>query len=233
MKSNKVYIIIAIVCAITAIAAVAVLLLVLKDSPADNTVTPTPTAEVTAPVRTEKPTPPISEASVNHSPSPGNTSNSGFDPSKMTELELDGYINEILGQSSSTNSNTMSPDAEYYPVGSRGTACFMNGELILAEEFEVSLPSMEGCPLYEPWWDNCRGTYYYDDYEDGLGLYLVVLNDLDYDDHSLTLYYHEGKLIYFACGSSYTYDRFDADAAEMLYENAMQFCRDSFAAQRY
>lgn len=60
MKSNKVYIIIAIVCAITVIAAVAVLLLVLKDRPADNTVTPTPTAEVTAPVRTEKPTPPIS-----------------------------------------------------------------------------------------------------------------------------------------------------------------------------
>lgn len=231
MKNNKVYIIIAIVCAVAAIAAVAVLLLVLKDRPADNTVTPTPTAEVTVPARTEKPTPPVSEASVNHSPSPGNTSNSGFDPSKMTEQELDGYIQEILGQSSLTNIDTVSPDAEYYPVGSRGTACFMNGELILAEEFELSLPSMEGCPLYEPWWDNCRGTYYYDDSEDGLGLYLVVLNDLDYDDHSLTLYYHEGKLIYFACGSSYTYDRFDADAAEMLYKNALQLCLGSLAIQ--
>ncbi len=233
MKSNKVYIITAIVCAVAAIAAVAVLLLVLKDRPADDTVLPTPTAEVTEPARTEKPAPPVSGANANHTPTPGNASSAGFEPAEMTEQELEDYLQEIREHFSTANIGTESSDAESYPIGERGTAWFVKGELVLTTEDEISLPSLEGCPLYQPWWDNCSGVYYYDGTEGGLGLYFVVFNDRDVTDNRLVLYFHEGKLIHFACHGYYTYDRFDADAAEMIYNHALQLCTDGLAAKAH
>lgn len=231
MKSNKVYIIIAIVCAVAAIAAVAVLLLVLKDRPADDAALPTPTAEVTEPMRAQKPASPVSGANANHTPSPGNTSNSGFDPAKMTEQELESYIEEIREHFRTANAGTASADAASYPIGDRGTAWFVKGELVLTTEDDIDLPSLEGCPLYQPWWDNCSGVYYHDGSEGGLGLYLVVFNDKDVTDNRLVLYFRGGKLIHFACHGYYTYDRFNADAAEMIYNHALQLCTDGLAAQ--